>query len=424
MILTLGSTSIIYGWLPLTIAYGSLMIAFLITFYKSKSRFKHIVVSILVWATCVAAYFLITHGQLWGTDLPINVYYYGALPLLSVFIIGAAWKNSTRLKKYLLVLLIPLLILSGLTSLNKWFGYFPTFESLNDRKPPSLTKFRSKLEAKDASAVIPTDGALISMDFPAIVSNFSHRDSYVWLPPVWFSKPRPKLPVIILLNGVPGEPADFARGTDAARSVNEYASKHNGKAPILIFADGNGSRFNDTECMDSKNGNAETYLTKDVVNGSHKLLGTTSDPSYWAIGGISAGGTCALTLALTHPKLFSIFIDIAGDPAPNLNSEKDTLENLFNNDQERMDKYNPSLILATKKYSHMSAYFCAGHKDTKIVNGLVSTAALARNAGISVFEDYEVKGKHNFLVFKPCVDRALAWTTARLFNKITPPKAK
>ena len=39
-------------------------------------------------------------------------------------------------------------------------------------------------------------------------------------------------------------------------------------------------------------------------------FGVSSDRSNWGIAGWSSGGTCALTLTVTHPELFSAFVDI------------------------------------------------------------------------------------------------------------------
>jgi S-formylglutathione hydrolase FrmB len=44
-------------------------------------------------------------------------------------------------------------------------------------------------------------------------------------------------------------------------------------------------------------------------------FGVSADRSQWGVAGFSTGGTCAVDLAVMHPDLFSVFVDISGDPA-------------------------------------------------------------------------------------------------------------
>ena len=73
------------------------------------------------------------------------------------------------------------------------------------------------------------------------------------------------------------------------------------------------------------------HLTKDVVPYMISKFGVSADPANWGVAGFSMGGTCAVTLAMKYPELFSAFIDIGGDLFPRDGGGRDeTIERLFN----------------------------------------------------------------------------------------------
>ena len=79
---------------------------------------------------------------------------------------------------------------------------------------------------------------------------------------------------------------------------------------------------NDTECVNGPRGNAADHLTKDVVPYVISHFGVRSDPANWGLIGWSSGGTCALTLAVMHPELFSAFVDLDGQLGPNAGTKQ------------------------------------------------------------------------------------------------------
>ena len=81
---------------------------------------------------------------------------------------------------------------------------------------------------------------------------------------------------------------------------------------MLVFVDTSGAFSNDTECVNGLRGNAADRLTKDGVPYVISHFGTSADPANWGIVGLSAGGTCAVTLTVKYPELFSGFVDIDG----------------------------------------------------------------------------------------------------------------
>src|SRR5437764_13987889 len=106
----------------------------------------------------------------------------------------------------------------------------------------------------NAQKTRPASGIVVSIDIPGRSSGFQARPAQVYLPPAWFDHPRPKLPVVVLLHGTPGTPADWVDGGMAKVTADRWASGHGGVAPIVVMPDVNGSAFADTECVDSARG--------------------------------------------------------------------------------------------------------------------------------------------------------------------------
>ncbi|MCW2630674.1 MAG: hypothetical protein JWR48_7396 [Mycobacterium sp.] len=59
------------------------------------------------------------------------------------------------------------------------------------------------------------------------------------------------------------------------------------------------------------------------------------------IVGFSMGGTCAVTLTVKHPDVFSACVHIGGDIGPNVGSEEMTTERLFGGDEEAWQAFEP-----------------------------------------------------------------------------------
>lgn len=140
---------------------------------------------------------------------------------------------------------------------------------------------------------LPRSGYTARVSIPATVSGFDARKAYIYLPPAYFADPTPKLPVLMLLHGVPGGPEDWLVVGQADKVADAFAARHGGKTPILVMPDATGSDFNDTECTDSSRGDVETYLVTDVPNYVNTTLGTEAGATSWGVAGLSMGGYCS-----------------------------------------------------------------------------------------------------------------------------------
>jgi S-formylglutathione hydrolase FrmB len=164
----------------------------------------------------------------------------------------------------------------------------------------------------------------------------------------------------------------------------------------MIFVDENGRGDRDTECVNGPQGDAESYLTRDVPAWVASTLGIDPGPSGWGVVGFSEGGTCALGLATEDPGLFRSFVDIAGDTAPNHGDATATLQYLYGGEPLAALFFQPSFVLSTGHFHHLDGWFAAGAEDRSGLAAVRSLAPLAARAGVVVHVD-EAPGGHTWL---------------------------
>ena len=135
----------------------------------------------------------------------------------------------------------------------------------------------------------------------------------------------------------------------------------------MVFPDSSGNFSNDTECVNGPRGNAADHLTKDVLPYVISHFGVRSGPAYWGLVGWSSGGTCALTLAVMHPELFSAFVDLDGQLGPNAGTRQQTIARLFGGDADAWAAVDPKTVVSARgAYANMSAWVGVSEKTPTV----------------------------------------------------------
>ncbi|MGW5381007.1 alpha/beta hydrolase [Nocardia sp. NPDC003963] len=260
---------------------------------------------------------------------------------------------------------------------------------------------------------LPASGAVTETAIPGAASGFSARAARIYLPPAYFATPRPDLPVLVLLAGEPGGTQDWLVGGRLTRTMDAYAAGHRGLSPIVVLADGTGGQFRNPLCVDSRLGNAATYLSVDVPQWVRTHLQVDPDPRAWAVGGLSAGGTCAVQLATTRPGTYPTFLDMSGQAEPFLGDRDTTIREIFGGDAQAFARNDPTELLARNRYPDSAGAFVVGLQDTENREAVERLAAAARAAGMDVHLT-EVPGRHNFTVWSVGLEKELPWLGHRL----------
>lgn len=355
--------SLIDGWLPVAIQVvvaATLMAA--VSWRSLRRRLPvALLTALLMSSSFVAAVWWFFNRQGWGSVYPWGMWIWIGLTGLAVAVLVLGWSGSPWWRRGLAVLAVPLCVLSAGTVLNAALGYLPTtgiaLQRMTGRLPPQWID-QAELAEMRRQGVRPTRGTVVAFTTPSDVSGFSHRAELAYLPPVWFtSNPPPPLPVVMMLGAEFSSTSDWLQSGRALSILDDFALRHRGATPIMVFPDTSGSFANDTECVNGPRGNAADHLVKEFVPMVISMFGTSSLAEHWGLAGWSSGGTCALTLAVTHPDLFSAIVDLDGQLGPNAGKKAQTIARLFGGDVDAWSSFDPkTLIEAHGHYDAMAAW--------------------------------------------------------------------
>ena len=94
-------------------------------------------------------------------------------------------------------------------------------------------------------------GFLVAGMLVGVLGMSGVASAQVYLPPSYFTNPRPLLPVLVLMAGQPGKPEDWLQGGKLTATMDAFARDHEGLAPVVVIADGTGSQMANPLCTDS-----------------------------------------------------------------------------------------------------------------------------------------------------------------------------
>jgi len=356
------------------------------------------------------------------------------LGLATAVIVTASWfrLHPVWLRWGIRALGATLPIVLAAAAVNARYAYLPTVAALLGRNAAQQVS-PSQLRALELAPVEPahmgrskvrlavagrahehrsrlTHGVVVPFTIPGTRSGFHARTAEVYLPPAYFAWPRPALPVIELLHGTPGSPADWTRGGFADVTADAYASLHHGRAPILVMPDVNGSWIADSECVDGRAGRAQTYLTDDVRRAVIARFHTRRDADGWAIAGLSEGGYCAIQIGLRHPDLYGAIGDYSGGEGP---SVAGGIRQLFSGSVQDAEqdaaRYDPMAILKGWHGSLRPVIWFEVGKDDSTVRNVAELDVLARIDGFQTRLVVQPSGDHSFDSWRRAFRDSLPW---------------
>lgn len=321
-------------------------------------------------------------------------------------------------------LLLSLVVVAAAAAhVNALFGTYPTVGTLF--RPPVTVRVSAAELPPPATAVthipvapqwtppadMPSTGAVVEVPIPGTLSGFAARPAQVYIPPAYRTATPPALPVVLLLAGQPGSPTDWLQVGNLQQIMDTFAAAHEGLSPIIVVADPTGTPLNNTLCVDSPAGNADTYLTKDVPAAITAQFATLDRP--WAVAGLSFGGTCALQLATGHPDQFPIFVDMSGQAEPTLGDRATTIAERFGGDEAAFHAANPTDRLTTRRYEGLHGTFIVGANDADAIAALSQQRTLADAAGITT-QWMEYPGGHSYEVWRAGLADVMPWLSQQL----------
>lgn len=344
----------------------------------------------------LAAYFSCNLFDLFGAEIPLAAGLWAAATLGGIGLAIASFKEAKTWRRVIAAISIVAYLLAGAIGINAAYGLNPTlgsvFGDVEESKVdlPSFNADNRQAPAQPLATTwqppsdLPSAGQRGSQPIPGTASGFVARDAGVYLPPAALVENAPALPVVIMMMGYPGNPD----GTIISDVLDEFAAKHNGLAPIVITADQLGAAgVQDPACADSaKYGNAETYITTDVVNWANANLNVIQDPKYWTIAGYSNGGGCAAKYGAKHPDLFKNIISVSGEEFPGSEGVDAATADIYGGDTTAFEASKPITIMKAAPsgtYAGMTAIFTAGSEDPTFAAAATAVSQATEAVGIA-----------------------------------------
>lgn len=211
---------------------------------------------------------------------------------------------------------------------------------------------------------------------------FTPRDATIYVPPAALTKDPPRLPLVVMMMGYPGNPDP----SFIASALDRLAEKNKGLAPIVIVADQLGNENQDPVCAKSdKYGDVPAYFNKDIPDYATNKLPVLLDHKYWTIMGYSNGGACAFTWATHHPDIWGNVIGISSDEFPGIEWIDGAVKTIFNGDKAAFEANKATAGIAENpgKFAGHLAIFTVGEKDAAFLPGVEMNKRQAEEAGFT-----------------------------------------
>jgi S-formylglutathione hydrolase FrmB len=418
-----GNISIVAGWFPVSLFWVTVAVC-AVAVVTRRGVLREFAIGIPLGIVFVVLLFVGLHlTQAIPIGAPRSLSVWLCVACLMVGLVAAGWRRAHWPRRIAGLAAVVLAVVSAGSAVNQTFAYYPTFDRLFGKSANHFLD-NAELDAMRTQVArtgqLPDHGATLSIAIPGENLKFTPRPAYVWVPPAWFARNHPQLPVIELLHGTPGDPSNWTKSSYADATALAFAEQHHGVAPILVMPDINGSWGADSECVSSTMfGAVETYLTQTVPEFMRKKFNATTAPGSIAIAGLSEGGLCATTLALNNPKVYAAFGNYSGDESPTYQNDNkaQTVQTLFGGSEASYDAHNPPYILTHQRFTGLSGWFEVGAQDSGSLQAARTLHGLALSAGIDSCIATP-PGDHNFQLWTQAFKDSLPWLSWKL--KLTP----
>lgn len=421
------------GWLPLTLfsltALGLVAMILITVLDRSlKTLLKRGIIGLLsgllglLLAWLLSDVFVVFGVSLgWMVILTVSLGFMAVGFSLTVLIMNRGWRRTLAVLTVILSILSAALridiIYGEFTSIGSLFSVpiYPDFHEAHLKEPGLSVEEWRQLTLENKAPRHPDQGRAFTVRIDGTHSNFHARPADIYLPPAALSSNPPALPVFVLLAGQPGSPDRLFTAGSIQSLMDNYASRHDGLAPIVVSPDQNGASTRNSLCVDSPvYGKAETYLSRDVPNWIKKNLPVSGQASMWAIGGFSQGGTCATQLGPRHPETFGNMLPADGELKPTQGREDQMIRDYFNGDRNKFLAQVPTRAIAAKAPSQQTLFTAAGSQDPKSQKNMITIAKAAQDAGMTVEAIVTQGSGHDWHTVKKAWKPGLEWLGERM----------
>ncbi|SDM34892.1 Enterochelin esterase [Lentzea albidocapillata subsp. violacea] len=361
----------------------------------------------------------------WPEPMPVVLAVWLGAVLIALTLAAIRLRSGRWFGRVFGVLLALGVTASAVVATNAHFGQYPTTRAaldvfrndrvdLNDAAPPptgivEVPPGQQLADVWKRPANLPDKGVVTEAEIPGA---FKARPAWIYLPPAYHTTPRPRLPVIVLMAGQPGSPRDWFDGGRILDNLDAYARQHDGLAPVVVVVDQLGTPTANPLCLDSKLGQSETYLARDVPAWIKHRLTVDERRESWTVAGFSQGATCSVQLAVRAPDVYGNFVALAPQPEPSLGTRQETVKAAFDGDEAAFVRVNPMDVLARQRFPHTAGMVVAGRDDVTYRKADAEVFEACRKAGMDV-QWKELPNNHDWNMAREGLFGSLPWLAQR-----------
>ncbi len=212
-------------------------------------------------------------------------------------------------------------MLFGVLAVNKYYGYYQTWGAVM----ADLTSQGVKAASQLPDIKLTSDSRSGTLDGSHIYLRLAQQQGYllrlmvtgqrsritrvvyVYLPPQYFQPAYQayRFPVIELIHGQPGEPADWVTVVGVTDTFDHLLQEKLAQPAVVVMPDANGDARISLQCLNQVGGPQDlTYLAVDLPTQVARILRVQRPGLAWGVAGYSEGGFCAANMALRYPHRY------------------------------------------------------------------------------------------------------------------------
>lgn len=330
---------------------------------------------------------------------------------------NAFWRGLQRVLLMVLAQLLAIAAIFGVV--NQVNQFYVTWAELIGSVEPGTPTIVPAGDPSDGATVAPGPAATAAGGSGAAATTFTADSSglltaqvtgaksgvtgqlIVWTPP-GYSATGAKLPVLLTLDGFPGNPGDTFSGLHLVSTITSMI-KAGTMEPMIVVSATTNVNGDDWGCANAPTGGPQvaTWLTQDVPDIVAASFNAKAPHVHrWQVMGLSAGAACSVRLTLTSPTVFSAAASLAGFNIPDSPI-------LAGSDQAK--KENDLRTLAAKGTAEPVALLLAASKQDS--DSASDAQKLQAAVGPNVTADLEIMetGGHNWDTWLAMTPAALTW---------------
>jgi enterochelin esterase-like enzyme len=300
------------------------------------------------------------------------------------------------------VVVFAVLTAAGFIGTARYVSSFVLYRGFPPPSAPASVVVSGPGGSRQVPVVLPSVQTLVVPS--AALGGFPDQVSVV-LPPGYGSHPGQRYPVLYLLHGTPGQPAQYLNVGQVVTTEATLVAAGRMKPVILVMPTGGRSVLADTEWANgiSKANAWETFVARDLVGAIDARYRTIASASGRGIAGLSEGGFGALNIGLHHPGEFGLLESWSGYEMA------DNMPAIFGHGPGLLAYNSPARTIASVagqvRARRTYLWFYCGTRDPLASQDRAFAAALTR-LGIA-HRFFEVPGAHNWALWRGQMPQSL-----------------